>query len=78
MVVVQGYKQSGLRPGDNQTHLKAAGEKLCTSTWGYGDTRNQQETFTEMGHCPSAPLKNEERDRGGTCHQKNSLTIPAE
>ena len=32
MVVAQGDEQLGLRPGDRQTHLKAAGEKLCSST----------------------------------------------
>ena len=32
IVVIQG-KHLGLRPGNNQTHLKAAGEKYCSSPW---------------------------------------------
>lgn len=30
----------GWRPGHNQTHVKAAGEKLCSFTQGYDDTSN--------------------------------------
>ena len=32
IAVIQG-KHLGLRPGNNQTHLKAAGEKYCSSPW---------------------------------------------
>ena len=56
MVAAQEYEQLGLRPGDNQTHLKEAGEKLCSSTQGYDNTQTQQEAVSEDGAVPlSAP-----------------------
>ena len=58
MVVAQGCEQLGLRPDDNQTHLKEAGEKFCSSTRGLLLPLNQQGVVTEEGLMPlSAPQK---------------------
>ena len=35
-----------------EAHLQAAGETLCSFTWGYDDAPSQQETVTEDGPVP--------------------------
>ncbi|XP_036708126.1 40S ribosomal protein S2-like [Balaenoptera musculus] len=62
--VLFGKKKSRLRPGDNQAHLQAAGEKLCSSTWGYDNAQISRKQLQKTDLCPLAPLKNEERDKG--------------
>ena len=54
-----GIKQLGLRPGDHHIHLKAAGEKLCSSGWGSDVAQMQQ----EVRPSPRSTLKNEEQDK---------------
>ena len=70
-----GIEQFGLRPGDNHTHLKAAGEKFCSSTRGYDDAQTQQEAFTEDEPAPLSALKNEEEDKRQ--RRDSSLTKPS-
>ena len=41
MVVTQGYKQLGLKPGDNQTGLKAAGGEALPFCLGLLTTSTQ-------------------------------------
>ena len=54
MVFAHGYKQLG--PGDNQTSLKVAVEKFCSTTRGYDDAQSQQKAVTEDIPSPlSAP-----------------------
>ena len=56
MVITPGYRQLGPRPGDNQTYLKAAGEKFHSSPWGCDNAPCQQKEVTETGPSPlSAP-----------------------
>ena len=47
-----GIEELGLKPGDNQTHLKAAGETFSSSTLDYEDAQNQQRVVTEDGPVP--------------------------
>lgn len=78
MVVAQGWKQLRLSPGDNQTYLKAAVRKFCSSTCGYDDTQMQQEAGRDDRSSPlsasqewgAAGLKT-----GGICHCQNPLKI---
>ena len=57
-MVAQGCEQLGLRPDDNQTHLKEAGEKFCSSTRGLLLPTNQQGVVTKEGPVPlGAPQK---------------------
>ena len=37
LLITQGEKLSGFRPGDTQTCLNAPGEMLCSSPWGYNN-----------------------------------------
>ena len=74
----QGYEQLGLNPGDNQTHLKAAGEKLCSSTWDYDDDPNPQECYRRWTFTSNRPprMKSKTKARGGGWHQQSPLTVP--
>ena len=60
MVALQGYEQLGLRPGDKQTKLMAAGEKLCSWTWGFDNAQTQNKA---VSGGRAAPLKNEEHNK---------------
>lgn len=64
MVVAQGI-QTGLRPGDHQIHLKAAGRKFCSSVLGNRDTPRRGEQL-QSRPAPSVPFKEEQdkRQRG--------------
>ena len=56
IVAAQRCEQLGLRSDDNQTHIKEAGEKFCSSTRGLLLPPNQQGVVTEEEPVPlSAP-----------------------
>lgn len=56
---LSGIKQLGLRPEDPRTHLKVAGEKLCSSARGSDAAQMQQEDRP----APHSALKNEQQDK---------------
>ena len=55
LLITQGEKLSGFRPGDTQTCLNAPGEMLCSSPWGYNNVHTQQWGVTECGPEPPVP-----------------------
>ena len=70
MMVVQEYAQSGPRPGDDQTDVKVAREKFCSSTWVVMTPKlgRKQLYETDPGRGSS---RMRTKDRGGICHQQS-------
>ena len=65
--------ESGLRPGDHHTHLKAFGEKLFPSTW----VLTTPKLIRKTDPCPLVPSRTRIRtkDREGIYHRQSPLII---
>ena len=65
VVVTRGCEESQLRPGDNQTDLRAAGDNFRSSTRGYNNRcpNLAGSSYRRRTRRPSVPLKIEEQHR---------------
>ena len=75
MVVSQGYEQLGLRPGEEQTKLMAAGRSSAPGLGVLTMHRLSSKQFQEVELHPSR-MRNTTKDTEGIWHQQTPLTSP--